>query len=99
MKWLILAAALALSACQSGRINPAETELLGCDAFTAALITLAGYNAEGKLTDGTVKIVDKTRAYVNPLCMGPAPDVNKTAVDTAIDAGVRVLRTIIAEEN
>lgn len=99
MKKLLIGAALLLAACQTGRITPAETELLGCDAFAGALATLAGYKAQGKLSAGTISIVDKTRAYVNPLCMGPSPDVNKSAVDTAIDGGVRVLQTIIAEEN
>lgn len=98
MKYLLLTGFLLLAACQTGRITPAETELLGCDAFAGALATLASYNAQGKLSAGTIDIVDKTRSYVNPLCLGPSPDINKTAVDVAIDGGTRTLNTIISEE-
>ena len=82
---------------KDGSISPAETVLLGCDAFASALITVSGLNNEGKLSDGTVKIVDNARATVNPICEGQAPDVDSTVKDVAIDAGTRSLLAIAAQ--
>ena len=99
---IILAPAFAclllIGACQTGRITPAETQVLGCSAYATALSTLATLNNQGKLSAGQVKMVDSTRAYLNPICLGDAPDVNATALDLAVDGGVKALNAIIAEE-
>lgn len=87
--------ALLLAGC-ADKISPAEATLLGCESYSAALGTLAALREADKLTDGTVEIVDHVRATLNPLCLGPAPDVDASVKDIAIDAGVRTLQGILA---
>lgn len=95
---LLLAFAIGGSACeQKSSITPAESVLLTCSAYTAALNTLASAREQGKLNADTVAIVDHVRETVNPLCLGPAPNVNATVKDVAVDAGVRTLQSIIAQ--
>lgn len=94
---VVLAAfAVSGSACNQGGITPAESELLGCDTYSGALTQLAALRAQGKLNEGTVEIVDHVRSTLNPICLGPAPDVNATVKDVVVDAGVRSLQSIIA---
>lgn len=97
MKTIIALAFCGLLAagCVGGRVTPAETALTGCDAFASALTTLASLNAAGKLSESKVELVDKTKAYVDPFCLGEAPDVNASAIDLTITAGVSVLQSII----
>lgn len=95
----VVMAAFAVSgaACNEGKITPAETVLLGCQSFTSALSVVTGLNNEGKLSDGTVKIVDNARDTVNPICLGEAPDVDASVKDIAVDAGTRTLLAIAAQ--
>lgn len=91
---LLLLVSLPLYACQNG-ISPAESELLGCEAYDSALATLTPLKV--KMSAGTVSIVDHVRETLNPLCLGPAPDVDATIKDIAVDAGVKTLQSIIAK--
>lgn len=90
--------ALSLAACQNGKITPAETAVTGCETFASALTTLAALNNAGKLSDKQVSLVDKTKAYVDPFCLGSPPDVNASAIDLTVTAGVSVLQSIILGE-
>lgn len=90
--------AILTAGCQGGKITPAETALTGCDAFASALTVLATMNAQGKLSDSKVALVDKTKAYVDPFCLGDAPDVNASAIDLTVTAGVSVLQSVILGE-
>lgn len=76
-------------------ISPAESALATCQTYATTLSTLADFRAAGKLGDGAVKVVDQTIAYVGPYCKGQAPDVNASVKDVAIDAGVRVLQSVL----
>lgn len=97
MKKLLLPVVLliGLGACQGGKITPAETALTGCDTFASALVTLSALRAQGKLSDGKISLVDKTRAYVDPFCLGDAPDIDASAIDLTVNAGVSVLQSVI----
>ena len=99
MKRLLLAtvAVIGLSGCASDKISPAESVLLGCDAFASSLNILGPLRADGKLNDATVAVVERTRAGVDPICLGDAPDVDATVKDVAVDAGVKVLQAVIAQ--
>lgn len=91
-----LALGVLLASCSSShRITPAETALTGCDAFASALMTLASLNSAGKLSESKVELVDKTKAYVDPFCTGPAPAVDVSAINLTVTAGVSVLQSII----
>ena len=92
----VTVAVIGLSGCASDKISPAEGELLGCEAYASTLNTLATLRADGKLSAGTIGVVDHVRETVNPLCLGPAPDVNASVKDIAVDAGVRTLTSIVA---
>lgn len=94
---LLAAFAVSGAACDKGKISPAETALLGCDTYAAALNTVAALNEEGKLSAGTVKIVDQSRATVKPICEGGSPDVDATVKDVAVDAGAKTLLAIAAQ--
>ena len=87
---------LALAGCTGGKITPAETVLLGCSAYSTSLNQVAALREQGKLKDSHVKIVEGVRATLNPLCLGPAPDVEASVKDVAVDAGVRSLNSILA---
>lgn len=86
---------LLAAGCQGAKITPAETALTGCDAFASALMTLASLNSAGKLSESKVELVDKTKAYVDPFCTGPAPAVDVSAINLTVTAGVSVLQSII----
>lgn len=89
------ASAIALTGCAKDKISAAEGTLLGCDAYASALDQLAGLREQGKIGGGTVQVVDHVRDTLNPLCLGPAPDVDASVKDVAIDAGVRTLQSIL----
>lgn len=99
MKRLLLAtvAVIGLSGCASDKISPAESVLLSCDAFAGVLNQLAPLRADGKLSDGTVKLVDQTRAAVDPICEGNAPDVDASVKNLAVANGVKLLTGIAAQ--
>lgn len=87
-----------LAGCQGGKITPAETAVTACDTFASALVTLASLNSAGKLSDKQVALVDSTKEYVDPFCLGDAPDVDASAIDLTVTAGVAVLQSIIVGE-
>lgn len=93
----IACAGLLLAACASDKISPAESVLLGCDAFASALNVLTPLRADGKMSAGTVKIVDTTKASVDPICLGNAPDVDADVKSVAVDSGVKVLTAVAAQ--
>ena len=94
---LVTVLALSLTACASDKITPAESVLLGCDAFASALNVLAPLRADGKLCDGVVNIVNTTKAGVDPVCEGNAPDVGANIKSVTVDSGVKVLTAIAAQ--
>lgn len=84
-----------VSGCSADKISPAEGALSTCETYAATLSTLADFRAADKLSDGQVKIVDHAISYVGPYCKGEAPDVDAKLKDVAIDAGVRVLQSVV----
>ena len=84
-----------MGGCSADKISPAEAALSTCETYAATLSTLADFRAADKLSDGQVKIVDQTVAYVGPYCKGEAPDVDAKLKDVAIDAGVTVLQSVV----
>lgn len=94
--WILLAASLSLYACAGDKAIPAKAELLTCESYASALASLAGFKDAGKLNAGTIAIVDHVRDTLNPICLGPTPDVDATVKDVAVDAGVQILNSILA---
>lgn len=99
-KKLLLTGALlvSLSACSNNGdkgISAAEGALSTCQGYAVALNTLAGFREAGKLSSGQIRIVDDAVDYVGPYCKGPAPDVDSKLKDVAVDAGVRVLQSVV----
>jgi hypothetical protein len=100
MKRIILASvvALTLSACQSGKITPAETALTACQTYTAALNTAAKLNTAGQLSAKAEAAVDKSVAIADPLCAGSAPKFDGSALDTvSVQAAVAMINAAIGE--
>jgi hypothetical protein len=97
---IILAFPLLLLGCQAGEdtgtLTPAHAVLYGCEGFATALDEINKPDNFRKLSDGTLAIVVRARDSVKPLCTGPAPDINSSVKDTAIDSGVRVLQAVLA---
>lgn len=90
--------ALGLAGCAANGeqgISPAEGTLQTCQTYAVALNTLAGFREAGKLSNGQIEIVDDAKSYIGPYCKGQAPDVDAKIVDVAIDAGVRVLQSVV----
>ena len=92
----VVIVAVALTGCAGGKITPAETVLLGCNAYTSSLNQVATLREHGKLKDSHVAIVEGVRSTLNPLCLGQAPDVEASIKDVAVDAGVRSINAILA---
>lgn len=76
-------------------ISPAEAALATCESYATTLNTLAGFREQDKLSKGMIEVVDQTIAYVGPYCKGQAPDVNASVKNIAVDAGVRVLQSVL----
>ena|SRR5688572_24144706 len=91
---------LVLMGCKAGEdtgtLTPAHAVLYGCEGFATALDEINKPDNFRKLSDGTLAIVVRARDSVKPLCTGPAPDINSSVKDTAIDSGVRVLQAVLA---
>lgn len=97
-RFLIVAAVgLALAGCAKDKISPAESVLLSCDGFASALNAVTPLRAQGKLSAGTINLVDQTRAVVDPICTGNAPDVDASVKDTAVKNGIALLTSIAAQ--
>lgn len=87
-----------LSACSGNSekgLSAAEGALSTCQGYATALNTLASFREAGKLSKGQINIVDDAIDYVGPYCKGPAPDVDAKLKDVAVDAGVRVLQSVV----
>lgn len=96
MTRLILAALLAagLAACAT---SPAKVELATCDAYASTLSELATLKAAGKLSATQISYVDAARPGLNAICQSPPPDINASALNTALDAGEKALASIVAQ--
>jgi hypothetical protein len=76
-------------------ITPAEGMLLGCQAYLASLKTVFEFEKAGLVNEDTSEIVDGVQETTDPLCLGPAPDVNAKVKDIAIDAGAKILEGVV----
>jgi hypothetical protein len=95
---IILAFPLALMACQDGKITPAETALTACQTYTAALNTATALNTAGKLSAKAVVAVDKSVAIADPLCGGPAPKYDGSALDAvSVQSAIAMINAAIGE--
>jgi len=92
---IVLAFIVSAWGCSADKISPAEGALSTCQGYAVALNALAGFREAGKLSDGQINIVDDAIDYVGPYCKGPAPDVDAKLKDVAVDAGVRVLQSVV----
>lgn len=101
MKRLLLSTAFALALMGNvGCANkspqaPALTQLQTCKTYDKVLEALLPLREDGVLNASTLAVVDGTRDVVDPLCLGPVPDVNSTVKNLAIDGGVRALNGIL----
>lgn len=95
---VILAFPLLLAACQDGKVTPAETALTACQTYTAALNTAAKLNAAGQLSEKAEAAVDKSVAIADPLCGGPSPKFDGSALDTvSVNSAVAMINAAIGE--
>lgn len=98
MRTIILAGLLLLAACTDGKITPAESALTICQTYTAALNTAAKLNAAGQLSDKAEATVDKSVAIADPLCGGPSPKFDGSALDiVSVQAAVAMINAAIGE--
>lgn len=100
MKRLIILAfpLLVLTACADGKVTPAETALTACQTYTVALNTAAKLNKAGELSEKAEAAVDKSVAIADPLCGGPAPKFDGSALDTvSVNAAVQMINAAIGE--
>jgi hypothetical protein len=99
---LALFAVLTVAACGSNddgspKITPAEGVLAGCSAFGTLVGQLAPLRADGTLSAGLVGVVDRTRASVDPVCKGAAPDVDSSTGAVIVNQGVAVMQAVLAQ--
>jgi len=95
---IVLAIPLMLVACQDGKITPAESALTACQTYTAALNTAAKLNAAGQLSEKAEAAVDKSVAIADPLCGGPSPKFDGSALDiVSVQAAVAMVNAAIGE--
>lgn len=92
----VLGVALMGASCDQGKITPAESVMLTCEQYPIVLTRLAEANAAGKINDSTEKIVDGAIDILDPICTGPAPNVDAKLKDVAVDAGMRSLNAVLA---
>lgn len=95
---IILAFPLLIAACADGKITPAETALTACQTYTAALNVAAKLNDAGKLSEKAEAAVDKSVAIADPLCGGPAPKFDGSALDTvSVQSAIAMINAAIGE--
>lgn len=75
---------------------PAKAALLTCETVASTLDALYPFRRDGKLNMTTVDLIDKARGITDPFCLGPAPDVDSTVKDLAVDRGASILIGILA---
>lgn len=90
----VVALVLLLAACAE---KPAQIELQSCDTYATALSELATLKTAGKLSATQIGYVDAARPGLNAICNAPPPDISATALNTALDAGVKALETIVTQ--
>lgn len=89
---------LVMTGCADGKVTPAETALTACQTYTAALSVAAKLNDAGKLSDKAEAAVDKSVAIADPLCGGPAPKYDGSALDTvSVQAAIAMINAAIGE--
>lgn len=87
-----------LTACADGKITPAESILTACQTYTSALNAATSLNKAGKLSAKAVVAVDKSVAIADPLCTGPAPAYDATALDVvSVESAIKIINTAIEE--
>lgn len=69
--WLLFLLASCTSASQPNQNTVSRATLTACQAYSAALRTLAAYNQAGKLAPDQVASVDRARAILNAACAEP----------------------------
>lgn len=97
MGLLGLAALLIAGCAQYGQkgVSPAEGVMFTCETYADTLTQLAGLNAAGKIKPSHQEIVEGVRETLNPICLGPAPDVDAKLKDIAVDNGVNILKSVL----
>ncbi len=94
----VLLTALMVGACSLFQNNsPAQLELASCDTYATTLTELATLRANKKLSATQVKYIDSAMPGLDAICNSPPPDVSKSALDTALDAGVKALSSIVIQ--
>lgn len=83
---------LALTACGT---TPAQYELFSCVAYTETLDKAAELREQSKLSTKQIEVVQKTKNVLDPICLAPPPNIDQSALNTVVDAGVRSLSGIV----
>lgn len=95
---LVAVSTIVLTACaEPGEkgVTPAEGALFTCETYGDTLHQLAQLNAAGKIKPGDQAVVDGVRETLNPICLGPAPDVSSSVKDVTISNSMQILNTIL----
>lgn len=77
--------------------TPAQIELATCDTYATTLSTLTTLRTANKLSATQIKYVDAARPGLNAICFAPPPDISQSALDSALDAGVKALAAIVTQ--
>lgn len=94
---LLSAALLCFTLAACAGTKPAQIELASCDTYAATLSELATLKAAGKLSVTQIGYVDAARPGLNAICQSPPPDISATALNTALDAGVKALASVVIQ--
>jgi hypothetical protein len=91
--------ATGLSACTDGKITPAETVLTGCQTYNGLLATANELDKQGQLSPSQVEGVSMSIDLADPICGGPAPKVDATALEVVkADSAVEILKVITGQK-
>lgn len=78
-------AAFLLAGCASAATSQQSLQI-ACRAYSASLVSLAGYRAAGHLSESQIATVDQWRPTLNQACSGEAADAS--GLLDLVEAGV-----------
>jgi hypothetical protein len=82
MRRLAILVALGLAACvPQSTANSVQVAIAACDAYAAALHSLAVWRTAGELSAADIARVDVIRPRMNSICQGDVPTTNTVLIE------------------